>query len=187
LIISNKYKFIYIAVPKTGSQNIRSHLSKFKDDTLRIRDHERLIPKGKESYIKIVSIRNPYDRILSQYKMVTRKQRQVNSDKNWLTFEEFIDYSIYLNKYIPDDTLYNNLYQRFPMWKFFSTVGKIDYFIRLEHIQKDFNALPFINEKVHIIKRNVGNYIKNSLNDKIIEKINVWAGKDFELYGYTKR
>lgn len=72
MIISDEKKFIFIAVPKTGSSSIEKALGKYHNDELPtgIVKHTRFsaIPElFKKPYYKFCFFRNPWDRMVSLY------------------------------------------------------------------------------------------------------------------------
>jgi chondroitin 4-sulfotransferase 11 len=82
MLISHKYKFVFIGVPKTGSTSVRNSLSKY-GDVFSITDTSSPVyvhAKSKElkkyfiqnkwnwdEYFKFAFVRNPWDSIVSQY------------------------------------------------------------------------------------------------------------------------
>ncbi len=73
MIISHKYKYLYIETPQTGSTAIREELIRSYDGESILRRHatysefERQASEGEKKYYVFLSIRNPLDTIVSVY------------------------------------------------------------------------------------------------------------------------
>lgn len=84
MIISDKHKYIFIAIPKTGSTTIQNFLRKNDDscrmnciqinnETIRVDAHietkklKKIMGKKFDEYVKFTFIRNPYSRVVSSY------------------------------------------------------------------------------------------------------------------------
>ena len=88
--------------------------------------HNQGIPPGCEDYKIICSIRNPYTRAVSAY-------IDLLSDGATFTFKEYCFEQRYRN-YPQDRDLH--------YWNEWQELGVPDYFIRLEHIVKDWESIP---------------------------------------------
>lgn len=98
MIINEKYKFIFIAVPKTGTTSIEQFLlnnveGSVKDMSdkhkhLTAREIKRKIPDY-DNYVKITVVRNPYDWYVSWYTYRQRSNSKISS--NGLTLKEYIE------------------------------------------------------------------------------------------------
>lgn len=87
MIISHKHKFIYVAIPKTGSQSIRQILNPFADITSRhlhddpyyhhtraksLRDHFKKNGWDWDEYFKFTMVRNPWAHLVSKWKYINQ-------------------------------------------------------------------------------------------------------------------
>jgi hypothetical protein len=149
------------------------------------RHHDRIPPKYAKSYDTIISIRNPYDRLASLYAMAHRRKMLHIPHR---TFEEMVDFLI---KSL--DSRYDNDYVRLrclPIHKYIEPIENLKYIIKLENLINDLNKLPYYKEVTKLPRKNVQPAYKsfNELSTpRILEKVNFWAGPDFELYNYAKR
>lgn len=179
MIIHDSYKFVYIDIPKTGSNSLDSVFLSWGGKLLppdnQTKKHRREIPQYAESYDIIASVRNPYDRIISQFFFYQNTIKWFVSD----TFEQFVDRFV-------DNLNREDLYAFFPMWKYLEPIGEPTHVIRLEHIREDANNLPY-GRNAHIPHANKTKRKGTvEMTPAIIEKINYWAGKDFEMFGYER-
>jgi len=186
MIISDIYKYIYIAIPKTGTRSIYHILRKYYEGQLH-NDHGTIIPITKRAYFTFTSIRNPYDRACSaycstcdiktdqyRYKRIFKEQGLPNTFKSYLTLlskgQGMIDTSY------PQQRWFNN--------------NRIDYIIRMEKFEDDIRCLPFIDHDIEIPKLNIGSKkdppsmkSEDMLTDITISLINSIYKADFNL-GY---
>jgi len=153
-MISKKYKFIYIHIPKTGGNSIQNALASYCDDLLiirksignvhyedgtqgldvindelgfltpadkhaSIRDYYQKIGAEINSYFIFTSVRNPWDRVVSQ----TAFLKEGGLEEGVLKKEELL---------FPENVL-----------NYISIDGKINInaYIRFENLQEDFNEI----------------------------------------------
>jgi hypothetical protein len=69
MIVSERYKYIYVAILKTGSSSMRGWLSLHfvGKGVPGVRYHSWDIPREYREYFKFTVVRNPYDRMMSSY------------------------------------------------------------------------------------------------------------------------
>lgn len=187
MIVDTKHKFVYFDIPKTASSTLDQifikHGGKLVKPPSKLAKHNRIVPAYALEYKKIVSIRNPYDRATSHYFMAIRNKTNIPTK----SFEDYLDYCI---STLEESTNTTNslMYHWFPMWKFLGDwLYKIDYIIRFEHLNEDLAKIPFIKisniPHINEVPHKKFEEIKTS---NIINKINTWAEKDFEIFGYKK-
>ena len=190
MIISDKYQFVYIDVPKTGSTSFDQFFCHKKlagkivpPENSKRSKHCRTIPAHAEQYTKIISVRNPYRRFQSLYCYYLRKQL----DKaNTLSVDDFS------KKIIEEKDKYQN--SGFTMYLSMSeylkpfAISKNDYIIQLENANSNIAALPFDTNGIKLPWKNASD--KDTFSDQApatIAKINQWAGDDFDRFGYLKK
>jgi len=189
MIISDKYQFVYIDVPKTGSTTFDQFFSqkKFAGKTVppenpNHKKHCRKIPTHAGNYTKVISVRNPYRRLQSLYyyhlHRLACKATKVSVDD-------------FLHKIIKEKDEYQN--SEFTMYLSMSEYLKpfeittSDYVIKLENAKSDIARLPFVNGPVELPWRNASDVDASfELLPETIQKINHWAKDDFSQFGYSK-
>ena len=194
MIISDKHKFIYIDIPKTASVTLDSIFTEYSGGYLQrppiqsnlMNKHCRVVPEHAKYYTKIVSVRNPYDRMTSFYYFSVARKVELQQ-MGVSTFDGFIDYC--LNATIKHDATEVNglMYRYFPMWKYVKPIS-YNVVLKLESLQQDIAQLDFLPKDITLPIRNENSHPAwgevETLERK--EKIQLWAGEDFELFGYEK-
>jgi len=199
--ISHKYKFIFIAVPKTGSSTIRKTLNPLSDikstgdkdspyywhaSAASLRKH--FIEQGWDwdTYYKFSFIRNPWDMVVSSYFYLKHEHESRFYYKDF-SFEDFVfrGQHILSHQPIPFDTNQVD-------FLIDSDYNSVEYLInhigRFEYMQKDFNSicseigitcesLPKINKTKH---KHYSEYYNSETREFIKNKY----AKDIYEFGY---
>lgn len=197
LTISKKYNSFVWLPSKTGSNTLSWILSFFEFDMFKIIDgklilsyeglthfgHETHLPPEHEKLTFICSLRNPYERFFSFFKLSCRNRPELLTEEN---FRKFLDYEFYnVNSTIHKS---KNIFEsRIP-----------DYLVRTENLYSDLIKIPFIREsKLHKsgiledmcnMKKNKGldlnsdEYLPNEYRELIYKEYQ----KHFILGGYSK-
>lgn len=174
MIVSTEKKFIFAAIPKTGTSSIEKVLGKYSDEKLEdglvkhvhLRKVKDLLDKP---YYKFCFFRNPWDRMVSLYHYHLRQGNFfLNQTYDEFTFDDWIkktkvtgtnpdrqtDYIMLRGRIIPGVAIYK-FEEMEDSWKHICGVLKID------------EELPHINKSKHIhyseyyteeSKRIVGSY-----------------------------
>ena len=132
-------------------------------------------------YFKFTIVRNPYDFLVSLYHYIKQSPNHRNYQTvNSLTFKEFIINETKNNCHLQSDFITNN-------------DGKliVDYVGKLEHI--DY-SLSHVSRKLNIPKKNIPDSNKSERNSdemnyydvELLEIVNKYFKKDFELLGYKQ-
>jgi len=171
-MISEKYKFIFIHVPKTGGNSIQSYLLKYSDDHIRLSMHcqdgvDRFDIQNRKNphlwkhstleeyaavfgsvineYLIFAVTRNPFEKVISHYFSPHSGRKKFIPAE----FESFLPTVKPLEKYVGVNSkiLHSS-----------SLPGPDIYYLRFEFLQEDFSiALKKIGLKeASLIKRNVG-------------------------------
>lgn len=179
--ISHKYKFVFIAVPRTGSTSVRNALNAVSDveSVLKYQITEnnpfyhhisaseiREIFKQRdwkwEEYHKFCVVRNPYDRAVSLYHhRIDTKDREAPKKSGVYNFVRNLKYKYFYNKTFSDWLSKNNFEKGLSRSvKSFThdTDGNclVDTFIKFENIDDEFKQLSKtlgFNEKVDYVER----------------------------------
>ena len=189
MIISDKFKFVYIDVPKTGSVSFeRSFRENFSGKTVypnhgkNLSKHCRKIPEHAKDYTTVVSVRNPYTRAISLYSYHLRATGMTTAE---YSFENFLDMIINnQEKYEKDNYL---MYLSLHRYLSPIPLAESTHFIQLENAETQMNNLPFVSKSIKMPHRNDTKEKNNiEFSDTVIDKIKTWAGRDFELGGYDE-
>jgi len=189
MIVSDKFEFVYIDTPKTGSISFE-RLFKEKFDgyvvyptnNKNLTKHCREIPKHAQNYQKIISVRNPYDRLKSLY---SYHLQRLSSQKDSISIDEFLD------KIIKERKEYQK--NRFLMYLSIDdylspfSIEASDCVVQLENVTEQINDLPFVKKRIELPWRNrSSDTTKPTLASTTINKVNIWAANDFNKFGYKK-
>jgi hypothetical protein len=185
--ISEKHKSFTITPQSTGSRtfchildNFDFHTYELCNNTLQhksnkvIHNHTfRLFPNH-EDYKLIMTGRNPYNRVVSNFKRSLESQKYINKNFNLkIDFSEFV-YDLYYSYnlkelMIPEIKDINSFsFKRFFIGFYDLSVTpdgfferKIDYKVRIDSIEDDYKSIDFINNS---------DYYKNGLLDLALSK-----------------
>lgn len=192
--ISHKHKFIFVAVPKTGTTSIEAKLdainavepsSNPKHITLENLKAETDI--NLDSYFSFAFCRNPWNRHLSLYKFYKK------SIKKWdkhLPPQYAKHYQLYTNL-VGSYESFNDFVKGRPQFTELQThwlSKNIDFMGRIENIQSDFDIIcdkTGINRLKldHLNKSNSADY-REIYNDKSIDIVSKSYKKDIDYLGY---
>ena len=196
--ISHKYKLIFIHIPKCAGISVwhSLDLTISEENLISITPPilQHLLPKqlkGKyikkeiwDTYKKFTIIRNPYDRVISDYfwmKGNAEAKRLITG-----TFDDFLTLreEVVNNNNYDQDVYFDHFY---PMHFYFEGI-QYDRVIRFENINKEYeelrqsfgiaNALPHVNESDR------KDFVLNKAQQDRIYKL---YKKDFEQLGYEKK
>jgi hypothetical protein len=187
MILSHKYKFAYFAIPKTASETLTSILiDEYNAEFWNGGDkHENVIPEQFYDYFCFTSIRHPYQRVLSAYQYINRKNEIPLSLYNCRNRFHLISMTQYLNKPLIIRrwaTIKDNVSDFEKELPAGYLLPRIDQYIKVETLQEDFNRLPFIN-KTHKLEKLNSSKPKHLLEQQtIIEFTHQFQGDDFDLY-----
>jgi hypothetical protein len=207
MIISNKLKCIFVAIPKTATHAIRFALRKFLDDQQDWEQVELFVQKKLpfselskidtghikaaeaksvlaeelwERYFKFAVVRNPYDRFVSFCAFIQRENPHFEKNAR-----------ILMKEAIADPEIRQRIRFR-PQYEFVCDCnGKIivDFLARHERIQEDYQqicghlgiraqTLPRVNRSIH---SRYTDYYDQALRDAVFE----YYHRDFELFDYN--
>jgi len=176
-IFNNKLLFLHIW--KTGGSSIKTFFHGFeKSKTPSHQMCYQIIDEiGIENYKKFVTftvVRNPYDRIVSLY--FYRKQLCKNID---CSFEDFLK-SGKFKKHPP--MYYHITYNGDVLCKYILKLENIKEdlknMLKEEKIDKSVEHFPKVRESIH------DNYLEYYKDRELIDIVNQYHRKDFELFGY---
>lgn len=186
-VISNQYRFVFQAVPKTGTTSIRSILAQYGAEsygTGRTPQHSRFIPEDCLDFFTFASVRCPYSRMVSLFyhcrnKMPRGRRKRVARS---LTFGQWVKYAI--NH--PEKC---GLTKHIILQKDFLAPVRLDKVLKLESLAEDFQTLPFVNQvhKFPILNATRHPTAQHHWRRDIVLKILPRLMPDFEMFGYDPK
>jgi hypothetical protein len=203
MIISHKHKFIFIAVPKTGTTSIEAKLNPFNEvlelsrevmarrslniKHITLENLKAHTNKNLDSYFSFSFCRNPWDRHLSIFKYYKKsiKKWEKKCPPQW--FEHYQRYTNLVGGF----QYFNDFVKSRPRWVELQThwlSKNIDFIGRMENIQTDFNI---ICDKIgidrlkldHLNKSNEKDY-REVYNEESIDIVAKAYKKDIDYLGY---
>lgn len=185
MIVSDRYNFIYIAIPKCGTNTMEAILTKYFDAHMLRPIYGTNIPPKHKGKILFANIRNPFHRAVSIW------WAGYNAESS--DIRDFFNFA----EWLAGNGNSHDVYPIFNSQSYFLKDLAIDYFIRLEKLKEGLMSMPFlpsdIVRNIEIPKlncnldRNGGykDYHHYFKNRKIIEYIKEWARYDFSLGNYN--
>lgn len=160
MFVCHNKKFIFIDVPKTGSRSILHFLEEnFQGNTTA--SHQIVIPSQYKDYFKFGVVRHPYDRMCSLWwstsKRITdrhgyrKEMKQLGVHNTLAGFLEVLEHRMQKSNY--QASWRTPAMHVIPQYEFVRQVG-FDQILRFEHLEEDFNTLPFIDEPAILPKIN---------------------------------
>ena len=205
MIISERHKFIFVAIPKTGTHSVRRALRPHmgESDLEQVRLFERkqfpvpalarlghghitldqlrpFIDRSRfDTFFKFAFVRNPFDRFVSYCAFITREQQSFDKDPKAVMRHFAATASA--NRHI--------LFQ--PQHIFVTGAGGemlTDYIGRVEQIQQGFDQIcdRIGIESSELEKANVssrGDY-RQYYDRELIDSVGSFYSRDLELFGY---
>ena len=194
--ISHRYKYIYFGIPKCASTSIRNSLP----DKENIRTDERLktmlTDEVYNEYFKFTFVRNPWDRMVSNYSMFVKKKQRSRDYTPRLQIEELfqkprrsISFAEFIHK---AQSVKNHHWSQCCEWLPRDSDGclDIDFIGRVENFDDDFQKLltllkidinKYRSEMAALLRKKR----KASINKEIVH-FNKTNHKDYKLYYSNK-
>lgn len=188
MFVSEKYKFVYLNPARTGSRSITQVLKSQYDaemviikskttetDTYLVSSmHMCHLLSKYENYFVFASVRNPITHFISH--------KRYSHGRNKWSWDTYISQLPHLSHYSLEYSLGQNSDYVPPEG---CIPVRIDYLIKLETIEEDFNNLPFVKTK-HEFPQIGFNEPKDNpeLTDAQIQQIIQYRKRDFEIFGY---
>lgn len=192
MIISHKYQYIYFPPTKTASTTITDILLKqfdaeyyteWNEDALTnlefklnrtICKHVIHLPEKFQHYFTFATVRNPFNRTISQFFHPEHFQKWHGK------FKEFIEFSMPKIKF----SLCGQLKQ-YP--EYIPPQGcmpmRLDFVLKVENLEEDFCKLPFVQQKIHLPVLNKGK-TKDRYTDETQEMVKKYRENDFTRFNY---
>lgn len=82
MIFNEEKKFVFVAIPKTGTRSVYAVLKK-KYGAIQFREHWPVIPRKWRGFYKFTIVRNPYDRFVSMWWSTTQRPNLKGAGSNF--------------------------------------------------------------------------------------------------------
>jgi len=191
MILMPRHDIIYADPTKTGSQSLDLIFKQlYHGQYIRIPNqstdkHNRIVPPELLHCDIIGSVRNPYERLFSLYKMDIRLNLDFHADID-KGFDHYLDCVLDLDEKYPHDHDDIQVYRYFSCSKWLKMYD-VKHIIRMENMLEDLQSAGLSCPRNVVMNPGKYNDEWHSENyHERVAKINAWAGKDFELYGYEK-
>ena len=206
MIISNKHKFIFVAIPKTATHAIRFALRKHLDEKTdweqvglfvqKSLPFEELAKLGNghikctdikpflgqktwQEYFKFAIVRNPYDRFISYCFFMNRED--ISFKKNALEQMK----KIIINKKVHKNLWFINQHHFISDKNGVLMVDFVGKYERLvEYYQQICTKIGIPSEKLSKINSSIHNNYKEYYDDELRQAVFEFYRQDFELFGY---
>lgn len=181
MIISPKYKLIFVTTPKSGSHTGFKLMQTYFDANKTEFNHNRSIPAKYKNYDTFTFVRNPYERFCALYFacVINDKKRfvPIHARKSIEEYAEWYVSMKRMGRYIREDLTSPQTY-----WH---RNTKIKNFIQIEEAQELFNIMyPELNIRMpHELKRTHATW-EDVATDELSNLVSEWADNDFNHYGY---
>lgn len=189
---SDKYKFFFFHVPKTGGTPIykalQEHCGARKGRMhINVEKGKLLIPGNKwDNYLKFSFVRNPFSRMVSWYFWIKQEAKKKKEIIDPGTFENFIKHHIQVYS---DQPIHRQAYQFRENQFDFLGGGVLDFIGKFEQLE---DGWKIICDKIGIKckplkvykKQDYGDYrdyYTNELREIVFDRFK----KDFEVFGYV--
>lgn len=159
-MISHKYKFIFVRIPKTASSSIISVLEKYDPDYIdgqhaEFGFYQTDFKKEWEDYFKFTFVRNPWSLRYSYYCYNKTTRGRAGRYARHLSFKDWV--KRYLRK---------GSFGR-PQMQMIGDVSNFDFIGRVENLQEDFNI---VCDKIGIPHQDLPHENKTNCTRKFIKK-----------------
>lgn len=192
---NHKYKCIFIHIPKTAGTSLGRTIFENRDPSVSHVDafyYEVFEPQLFREYFKFTFVRNPWDRLVSNYNYFLKQPSQLREKQFLDTFENFDHFANALEKPEVEQKMFT-MYHFRPQYQFICDLKRnlvVDYLGYFETINEDFNKivarlnrpelqLPHLNES----KKGLDyREFYTEKTKKIVEKL---YPEDIKLFGYN--
>lgn len=191
MIISDTHKFVFVAIPKTGSKSMAAFLLDKFEAYRHGFHHQWKVPELKQDYYIYSVVRNPYERCFSMWWFACKTDNRSGSVfKKGTPFDTYMNWVIQRKSFDPNPRRnVPELFMSQSMW--FDKSGARQ-FLKLEDIPASLDALPFYKSATEFPH-------KNRLDEKSdltfwdyfgqreAALVHQYCEEDFERFGYVKR
>lgn len=214
MLISHKYKFITVDIPKTGSRSLRETFLPLNvidivgppnpDDNFYQHATASSIKTGFDQrewlwddYLKLTVVRNPWDRMYSHFNYL-RNQRELKKCKDWKSWNAATVHQIqsadaFFSRFPDDKSAFIRLLDNHPSQQQYlceNDILLVDKIHRFENINSMFDEIKRIcniTQDIELAHANKGDYETDSTELYDDELVNIVAKKEkfiVDMFGY---
>jgi chondroitin 4-sulfotransferase 11 len=201
MLISEKYKYLFVHIQKTAGTSITKCLHQIGHTKNISNTHSFLNSQPiheYDNYFKFCFVRNPFDRLVSWYNMILKKDFTNDFSRyilnNSSNFSEFLDLTEIINETNEQEKITDSKYLKSISFNQLDYITDdegnimVDYIGRYENLNNDFHYVmsKLGREKYnlpHINKYNHENYRKY-YTERDIEKVVKMYSKDLDYFEY---
>jgi hypothetical protein len=201
-MVCHEKKCIFVHIPKTAGNSINRVFGVSWEDHKDLqRYHDELPRETFESYFKFAVVRNPWDRLLSDYNYQRKKSREKASKLFVFTeggskrnFAEWVELALTNPDFYEASRWGGDVSEQINRWSpqidWISVDGqpRVDYIARIERLQDDFQAVchqlnlpavrvPHRNRRLHW---HYSHYYDRTTRDLVAK----YYARDIEFFGY---
>jgi hypothetical protein len=190
MIISKKHKYVFVAIPKTGTRTIYSILKGQYDGHL-FKEHYEYVPEKFKDFFKFTIVRNPYERAVSLW-WSTCKRDNRRRYPEIIGSSELIDFFKWLNmsnvnKGVGSEILRTQAYY-----------SKFDKILYTEILESDFKSIEIFKDTRHLPRMNSTQIVSNNnksarkhwqeyMTPSVIKEIEKYYAEDFKILKKYKK
>lgn len=179
--ISLSHNLVFLAPQKTGTRSIYEIMEKHYDGKI-YNEHWHVVPEQVKHFTTFVTARNPYDRIISLWWSMCKREGDRYGYKEIMTSKGLENDPVSFLKSLKQfESRTQADYHK---------QNKIDHIIHTENLEEEFKKLPFYNKNIVFPHNNTTFDVRppteEFLTDEFVELVNIKYHEDFELLGYNK-
>ena len=194
MVISETHKFIFVAVPKTGSSSMEEALApyqsslsdQFNRHATCLKLQRDLPPEIWENCFKFAFVRDPYDRMLSWYFYRKRDQLKDPAYQRHHLYTGNISFDEFVDTFTEKELMFKQVDFIAPH----SGGLLVDRVGRFENLQEDFSSIceqldiPHIQLPTIRSSKKPGSDLRDLWTSKSRGIVNEYFREDFEFFGY---
>lgn len=187
-MVSDKHRVIFIHVPKCAGTSMESYLKDFEfyiEGGYHATHREFLQNNKYKNYYKFSFVRNPYDKMVSEFKWFTDQSNEWNTPYCKKYYKD-VDFKTFVNKFITSHP--GDRYHLYSQYSILRPLKGINFIGRFESLQEDFNT---VCEKIGIPQQKLSHDYKSKhkcyteyYDNKTRQIVSEKYCKDIEYFGY---
>ncbi len=172
--------YVFISTPKCATHTMYDVLQKDFGGKRLKPYHRREVPDEHKDKFRFTAVRNPYSRAVCMWWIMTNSKFYSEPYHKTVRRKNLINYLNWVR--VPSNQVRR---MKILTWTQCQWHPNDIEFIKLESLQEDFDALPFVNKKI-ILPRHLKRTpeVLNVLNAETRALIREWCAEDFRRFDY---